>query len=306
MKRRRIPAFILACLLAAGAAASAQSRGNGRIEGKVEDDQGQPAEGVVIRALMKGQTDVVQAKTNNKGEWRLNNLGAGDWTIEFLQEGFEPNRIEVTLGPNERKPPITVALARPVDPTVEIQNEAKKAMELAQGGKFAEARQIYEALLAKYPTIQIHPFIARTYAAEKNYEKAIEHAKMGLASEPDSVDTKLLLADVYMEKGDKEEAYKMLDTVDITKAPDAVSFINASITLINDKKAAEAIAILDKVIAQWPQQAEAYYYRGRAYIAGEKMAEAKADFEKFVSMARPDSPQLEDAKKLLEQLKDVK
>jgi hypothetical protein len=36
------------------------------------------------------------------------------------------------------------------------------------------------------------------------------------------------------------------------------------------------------------------------------MAEAKADLEKFVSMAPPDSPQLADAKKLLEQLKDVK
>jgi tetratricopeptide (TPR) repeat protein len=305
MKRLRIPAFLLACVLAALSAA-AQSRGNGRIEGKVEDDQGQPAADVVIRAQMAGQADIVQAKSNNKGEWRLNNLGAGEWTVEFHKDGFEVNRVKVTLGANERKPPMTVALAKPVDPNVEIQAEAKKALELAQGGKFAEARKVYETLLAKYPTIQIHPFIARTYAAEKNYDKAIEHAKLGLAAEPDNVDTKLLLADVLMEKGDKAEAQKLLASIDMTKAPDPVSFINAAITLINDQKADDAIALLDKVIAQWPQQAEPFYYRARGYIAAKKMPEAKADLEKYVSMARPDSPQLADAKKLLEQLKDVK
>ncbi len=36
------------------------------------------------------------------------------------------------------------------------------------------------------------------------------------------------------------------------------------------------------------------------------MPEAKADLEKFVSMAPPDARELPDAKKLLEQLKDVK
>jgi thioredoxin-like negative regulator of GroEL len=305
MKKLSIPAIILACVLAALSAA-AQPRGNGRIEGKVEDDKGQPAADVVIRATLTGQPNVVSGKTNNKGEWRLNNLAAGDWVVEFQKEGFEPNRINVTLGPNERKPPITVALARPVDPSVDIQEQAKKAIEFAQAGKFADARKVYEDLLAKYPTIQIHPFIARTYAAEKNFDKAIEHAKLGLTSEPDSVDTQLLLADVYMEKGDKDEALKVLGTVDMTKAPDPVSFINASITLINDQKPDEAIAMLSKVIAQWPQQAEPYYYRGRGYIAAKKMPEAKADLEKYVSVARPDAPQLADAKKLLEQLKDVK
>jgi tetratricopeptide (TPR) repeat protein len=305
MKRLRIPALILACVLAA-VSAVAQSRGNGRIEGKVEDDQGKPAADVVLRATMKGQTDVVEAKTNNKGEWRLNNLGAGDWVVEFRKEGFEPNRITVTLGANERKPPITVSLARPVDPNVEIQAQAKKAMDFAQAGKFADARKVYEDLLAKYPTIQIHPYIARTYAAEKNYDKAIEHAKMGLASQPDDVDTKLLLADVLMEKGDKAEAQTLLASVDMTKAPDPVSFINAAITLINDQKTDEAIAMLDKVIAQWPQQPEPYYYRGRGYIAAKKLPEARTDLEKFVAIAKPDAPQLADAKKLLEQLKDAK
>ena len=57
---------------------------------------------------------------------------------------------------------------------------------------------------------------------------------------------------------------------------------------------------------QFPTHADVLYYRARAYIVAKKMAEAKADLEKFVSMAPPDARELPDAKKLLEQLKDVK
>jgi tetratricopeptide (TPR) repeat protein len=306
MKRLRITAVILAYILAAAATAAAQSRGNGRLEGKVVDDQGQPAADVVIRAQLAGQTDIVEAKSNNKGEFRLNNLGAGEWTVEFHKEGFAVFSTKVPVAEDERKSGMNVTLAKPVDPNVEIQAEAKKAMELAQGGKFAEARAIYEALLAKYPSIQIHPFIARTYAAEKNYDKAIEHAKLGLAAEPDSVETKLFLADVLMEKGDKAAAQELLASVDMSKAPDPVSFINAAITMINEQRSDDAVAMLDKVIAQWPDQADPYYYRGRAYIVGKKYVEARTDLEKFVSMAKGETPQVADAKKLLEQLKDVK
>jgi hypothetical protein len=48
------------------------------------------------------------------------------------------------------------------------------------------------------------------------------------------------------------------------------------------------------------------YYRGRAYLAAKKMPEAKADLEKFVAAALPDSRELPDAKKILEQMKDIK
>ena len=63
---------------------------------------------------------------------------------------------------------------------------------------------------------------------------------------------------------------------------------------------------IDKLQKQFPTQANILYYRGRAYIAAKKMPEAKADLEKFVSMAPPDARELPDAKSLLEKLKDVK
>ena len=64
--------------------------------------------------------------------------------------------------------------------------------------------------------------------------------------------------------------------------------------------------MLNKVAGQFPTQAETYYYRGRAYVAAKKLPEAKADLEKFVSMAAPDARELPDAKKILDQIKDAK
>jgi len=116
----------------------------------------------------------------------------------------------------------------------------------------------------------------------------------------------MYLAELLTVKGDKAEAQKLLDSVDMAQVKDPTIFLNMAIAGINGGKADEAIAILDKVAKAFPTRADIVYYRGRANIAAKKMPEAKADLEKFVSMAPPDSPQLADAKKLLEQLKDVK
>jgi predicted Zn-dependent protease len=92
----------------------------------------------------------------------------------------------------------------------------------------------------------------------------------------------------------------------MTQVKDPTLFINSAISSINAGRADEAIATLDKLYKQFPTQSNILYYRARAYIVAKKMVEAKADLEKFVSSAAPDARELPDAKKLLEQLKDVK
>jgi tetratricopeptide (TPR) repeat protein len=117
---------------------------------------------------------------------------------------------------------------------------------------------------------------------------------------------RLVLADLIMESGDKPAALAMMKEIDITKVKNPLPFINGSISLINEGKTDDALEMLNKVATQFPTQAETYYYRGRAYVAAKKYPEAKAELEKFVSMAPPDARELPDAKKILEQLKDAK
>ena len=106
----------------------------------------------------------------------------------------------------------------------------------------------------KYPSIyQLEGFIARTYAAESQPAKALEHLKIAMEKEPNDVDLKLLHADLLIESGDKAGARAILDAVDMTKVKDPFPFMNAAITLINEKKGAEAVAIADQAAGAVPE-----------------------------------------------------
>jgi len=230
------------------------------------------------------------AKSNKKGEFNLNGVGSGEWTLEFTKDGFDPQGGKITVA-DGKSPDITVKLVKHVDkpdPGVELNAKAQEGMALMQGQKYAEARKIFEDLLAKYPDVhQLNAYIAQSYAGENNIPKAIEYMKTASDKDPDNAEMKLVLADLMMEGGDKAAALEMMKSVDVTKIKNPLPLINGSIALINASKTDEALELLNKVATQFPTQAEVYYYRGRAYVAAKKYPEAKADLDKFVSMAAP-------------------
>jgi tetratricopeptide (TPR) repeat protein len=302
-------ALLLALTLAAGSAA-AQTRGDGRVSGKVLDEAGQPLENVQVKATLAGQSQPVLAKSNKKGEWALNNIAGGQSTIEFSKEGFDTQSGPVAVDASARTPDITVKMPKHVDkpdPAVELNAKAQEGMTLMQGQKYAEARKVFEDLLTKFPEVhQLNAYIAQSYAGENNIPKAVEYMRIASDKDPSNAEMRLVLADLIMESGDKAAAIEMMKAIDLTKVKNPLPLINASISLINENKADEAIEMLTKVATQFPTQAETYYYRGRAYVAAKKLPEAKTDLEKFVSMAPADARELPDAKKILEQIKDAK
>lgn len=304
MKSFRIVLAVVIALTVA-AAASAQSRGNARVQGKVVDQAGQPIPDVLVQAQMVDQTEVMTAKTNKNGEFRLNGLANGQWKIQLTKDGLDPFRDKFEIR-DDMTPPMKVTMGKPQpkeDPTIAINAELQKAVATAQAGKFADARKICEDLLAQNPALtQCHAFIARMYISESNVPEAVKAARVAVEKEPASVDDKLLLADLLMEAGDKVESRQILDSVDMTQVKDPFPFINSAISQINDGKGVDAAAALTKLQAVFPNQPEIYYYRGRAYLAASKFEEAKADLEKFVTLGKPDSKEVADSKKILDQL----
>jgi predicted Zn-dependent protease len=298
-------ALLIAVLMAAPAVA--QSRGSGRITGKVVDEAGKPIVDVAVKAVKIGEAQVFNTKTNDKGEWTLAGLADGEWNVDFAKAGLETVQRSARVMEGRRMPPMPVTMkpAPPeVDPREEINKEMAVAAEHIKAGRIPDARKIYEGLLVKFPSVhQFHSFIARTYAAENNSAKAIDHVRIGLEKEPANVETKMLLAELLQASGEKDEAKKLLDTIDVTQAKDPFPFVNVAINLINDNKAAEAVDLLNKLIAQFPDEPQLLYYRGRAYLASSKFDDAKVDLEKFVA-ANPATAQkeVEDARKILEQL----
>jgi predicted Zn-dependent protease len=303
--RIAIPARTAVALFAAvllASSAMAQAGGNARLSGKVVDEQGQPLENALITAQLTGQSDMLSGKTDKKGEWRINNVPNGEWKVQVSKEGLDTTTETVEVKA-DKAPPLNVTLKKAVDPMIAVNAKLQEAATLAQGGKIPDARKIYEDLIAKYPQIyQLEGFIARTYAAENNIPMAMQHLKVNLEKEPNNVELKLFQAELLMESGDKAGAKAILDAVDMKEVKDPYTFINQAINLINDKKGAEAAELLTKLIAQFPTTNELYYYRGRAYVASDKLDDAKADLEKFVQLA-PNAKETADAKKILEQIK---
>jgi len=298
---------VLAMTLAFAGTGFAQSRGSLRLTGKVLDEAGKPVEKVTVRAAKKGeaQPEVFTALTNNKGEYNINGIAAGEWVIEAAKEGVGVKEVIATLLDGDRTKTVDITISKPVpkvDPSVEINTEHQRAIALATAGKIPEARKIYDDLLAKYPTVyQLHAMLANMYAAEGNPAKGLEEIRIALEKEPENNDYKLLSGELMMESGDKEGAKKVLATVDLAKVKDPRAFTNLAINYINTGNHAEAIDLLTKLIAQFPDDKSLLYYRGRAYIVATKLPEAKTDLEAFLAAA-PTAPQAADAKKLLEQL----
>ena len=280
----------------------------GRVAGKVVDENKKPIEGVTVKAMLPTAGNRgPQGKSNAKGDWTIAGISSGSWAIDFEKEGYETKSISVSISEIARIPPMEVVLKKAavvVDANAEIKQKLTQAAGLMNEKKFAEARAIYEALSAQYPDVpQFDPLIARAYYGEGNKAKAIEHLRDAATKMPDNVEVKLLLGNILIEEGKAAEGRQILESVDESKVTDPTIYINVAIGMINEGRQADAMIWLDKAIARFPDQADAYYYRGIARLGIGKQAEAKADLEKFVSIAPADAAELPTARKILETLK---
>jgi Tfp pilus assembly protein PilF len=303
LSRIVIASFAIVVLGSIGVSAQ-DWRGAGHLVGTVTDDKGQPIEGVVVKAQREGSTGSTEAKTNKKGEWVLNGINGGSWNLDFEKPGYDTSRISAKVEEHSVNPPVLTKLKKAAeDPNVAIQAELKKAGELMNEKKFADARAIYEELLAKHPeATQLEPYIARTYYGEHQLDPAIEHLRKALAADPDNVQVKLLLANTLAEKGNAEESQQIIASIDESKITDPTMLLNIGIGLLNQKKPADALTWFDKSVAKFPDNADGYYYRGITELQLDKNDAAKADLTKFVAMA-PNAPEAATAKGILEKMK---
>src|SRR5687768_663625 len=191
MTARRM-AVVLIGVLALSAVTAAQNRGKTKAQGKVVDEQGQPLGDVIVAAVMDGMDKPFQqTKTNNKGEWKIENLAAGKWKFFFGgKEGLEDKDVAAEIGESGTAAIAAVTLGKPVDHTAVINTELQKAAEMMQTKQAGEARKIYEGILAKYPQLQgqfrgqLHGAIAQTYSVDNQPAQAVEHLKKALELDP--------------------------------------------------------------------------------------------------------------------------
>ena len=300
------PALVAVALMAlVGGSASAQVwRGMGHLNGKVTDEAGKPLVGATVKLYLPEVKEGTSVKTDKKGEWAANGIAGGDWQVTISMPGYITRTTPVHVSEITSLPEMDIKLkAAPPDPNKIIHDELVKASGLLDQKKYDDARAIYESILDKYPQVtQVVPLIARTYAEEKNYPKAIETMKLAIQKQPQDVQLKILLVSLYSEAGQSDEAKTLMDSIDLSNVKDPTMLLNIGIGMLNEKKPDDAMTYFDKTIAQFPNFPDGYYYRGITNLQLNHDQQGKADLEKFVQMA-PNAPEAATAKQILAGLK---
>jgi Tfp pilus assembly protein PilF len=294
-------ALMLLVLLVCASVASAQSwRGMGRAAGKVMDEDGKPLEGVTVKMSLPGAGGT-EVKTNKNGEWQVGGIARGEWQVDFEFPPYESRRISVSIAELSRIPPVEIKLKLDVNEV--IRTEVLKANDFMVKGQYAEARKIYEAVLAKYPSAyRLEPYLARTFYLEKNYDEAIKHMKIAIEKDPSDIENKLRLGNILMDTGHMEEGRQLLATVDDSAVKDPAIFVNVGISLMNQNKADTALPYFEKAVKNFPDKGDGYYYRALIRLQKGDTEGTKADLKKFLELS-PNAPEAAAAKKALEQLK---
>src|SRR5215475_852610 len=113
-----ICAPVLAVLLIAQANAQSNPQ-TGILKGKVKERNGKNLEGVIIRATsVKSEEDKRETKSNDKGDFELTGLPAGQYSLSFEKQGFKTfftRKLEISAGETTRLSS-AVELARESDP----------------------------------------------------------------------------------------------------------------------------------------------------------------------------------------------
>lgn len=213
-----------------------------------------------------------------------------------------------------------------------------QANELMRQGKWSEARALYEKVLPDVneksrPGIQLG--IAQTLVQEKSLEAALKILAEVLVATPEDMTALKLQASAQGQLGKTEEALVTLKNIvavnpeDIdalqlivnlltssgreaeaeayeAKMPqgaelDPSAILNIGIEKYNGGDVDGALVYFEKAVKKNPKMPDVYYYRGLAYLAKERIEDAKADLKKFLEID-PKHPNADQARDFLKEL----
>lgn len=323
MRHKNLVFPLLLLLLLTGLPAFAQEwAGRGRLHGEIKDDQGRPVAGAQVW-LRKGDAAIdpnnpgegpKPVTTNKHGKWSILGLSQGAWRVLILKEGFLASEGNVQVNESGPPPQAIVISLRPMsaaDAKAAAAAQGPSVLDIIEEGnqlltqeKYAEARAAYEKALAQLDP-ENHPAIlrgiARTWFQEKQPDKAVQVLQQALQIKPDDVESLRLIINLLVAQGKEKEAEEYIARLPAGQTVDPATLLNLGIKHYNEGKMPEALEEFNRVVTENPNLPDAYYYRGLAYLASGKSAEAKADFQKLLELD-PKHSNADEAREFLKSL----
>lgn len=223
MPHGRFVARLLAGVVLVSALASSASAQNGRVNGVVREEGGQPLKGATITAENQAIGQSFTATTDDKGRFNMIGLRSGEWRFIAQAPGFSPEGGMVAVRSGGQNFPLTFELkhsgvaffgALGGIMSKDLQADLSAADALYNQKKWDEAIGAYRAVLNKAPVITtINLQIAAAYRNKKDYDGALAAYNDLLKAEPSNDRAKIEIAMTALERGDVKGAEASLGPV---------------------------------------------------------------------------------------------
>ena len=206
--------------------AAQQGRGRGRIRGTVEDQDGNPLQGVKITAVFKQAGIPFDTKSDKRGNWAIGGLGSGQFQIVAEMAGYEPAQQGMTVSQfSGTNPTLNFTLIKIKTQEVEIKGSAdsaalalfKEGNDLFAEDKFLEAAAKFQEFLELSPeSFLANLNLGNCYRGLEEYDKAIAayttvldevRQEQGAYSDSEAASRALIaIGETYILQGDLDRA----------------------------------------------------------------------------------------------------
>jgi Tfp pilus assembly protein PilF len=302
---KKIAWITLVLVLSAGLVFPQSYRGQGRLKGKVTDEDGKPLAGVKVKLFsVRGQSGF-ELTTNAEGEWTANYIRGGGYNIDFLKAGYEPKSISTSIPEATNNPPVEVKLRKAAGLMItdELKAELEAGNKLFDEKKYEEACKIYEGLIAKNPEATIiYKNVGNCRFELQQYDLAEAAYQKVLEKEPGNADILLSIGNCYANRDQADKAMEWYNKIEFEKISDPTVLYNIGTSFTKQSKYEDALKYYKRSIEVQKDFLDGLYQLGLTYLALGRNPEAIGPFEDYLKID-PDSPRAEQVKSFLEFLK---
>jgi len=298
-------------------------RGEGRLNGKVLDENGNPLENakIVITNLMHRELSF-ETTSNKKGRWAFVGLGTGMWRVLVTAEGYSPAYKNTDVKQLQKNPEISIALKK-IGQTAYPASQDESSLNLFDQGnkffakkKYDEAVSAFEQFLEKNPeAYQVYINVGNCYIQKNELDKATQEfnkvlerirlEKEDLGGNEIAAKAMAGIGEVYFLKEDYENAKKYFKNVlDIYPTDEYLAY-NLGELYFSNSEIDDAIHYFELSKQINPEWGKPYLKLGYAYLNKGDLEKAKENLRKFIEID-PDSPEIQTAQNILKYLEKQK
>jgi tetratricopeptide (TPR) repeat protein len=311
-------AVVLCVLLALAPYGLSQAgRGEGRITGKVQAEDGTPLQKAAIKAVsLVYEGLALETKSDEKGQWVILGLGTGMWRVEARVEGYYPASQDVNVKQLARNPEVNLTLKKLEQTDMPTIRDASSLVLFEQGNQFFSEKKYDEAICsyrqfleANPKAYQIHFNIGNACKEKGELDKAREEYGLVLAViKGESADmtgnelaakTLAALGETYLKEDNLEEAQKYFkNSIEIFPKDESLAY-NVGEIYFSKGRIDEALSYFEIASGIKPDWGKPHIKMGYAYLNKGDMAKARVHLAKFLEL-EPESPEAPTVKSIIE------